>query len=92
MEAYTVIAIEFSISSLRAPAKQSSTERCPKYVLDCFAGARNDGLNLKFIRNDYILPRKAVSFKYRLGSGFLNGIHGAFDNKIYAYFSDIRAA
>jgi phosphoribosylanthranilate isomerase len=37
-----VIPNEFSISSLRAPAKQSSTERCSKHELDCFAGARND--------------------------------------------------
>ena len=49
---YIVIANEFSISSLRAPAKQSSTERCPKYVLDCFAGARNDGFRLRFQAGD----------------------------------------
>ncbi len=34
---------EFSISSLRALAKQSSTERWLEYELDCFADARNDG-------------------------------------------------
>ncbi len=37
-----IVSNEFSISSLRAPAKQSSSYFGQRSVLDCFAGARND--------------------------------------------------